>query len=105
MELTKPFSPRPSKSLHHFNFLLGCSIGVLGESGEDGGWKGGGWVRAQTGERLQTRPGEWRESTGEVWSRGFISRGPEVCGNAAESGEIRGKMQHAAVRGLRHRRY
>lgn len=31
MELTKPFSPRPSKSLHHFNFLLGCSIGVLGE--------------------------------------------------------------------------
>lgn len=35
-----------------------------------------------------------------MWSRGFISRGPEVCGNAAESGEIRGKNAARGSKGL-----
>lgn len=93
MELTKPFSPRPSKSLDHFNFLLGCSIGVLGE--RERGGEGGRETATQAG------PEERESERGRCGV--FISRGPEVCGNAAESGEIRGKMQQAAVRGLRQR--
>lgn len=70
MELTKPFSPRPSKSLHHFNFLLGCSIGVLGEERRAervgvGGGRQGGRRRARdchrgraSGERERAR-GRW----------------------------------------------
>lgn len=67
MELTKPFSPRPSKSLHHFNFLLGCSIGVLGESGEYGG-RGGG--KGADGRETANKAGRVeREHGGGVESR------------------------------------
>lgn len=58
MEFTKWFSPRSSKSLDHFNFLLGCFIGVLGKRKETEGGRRKG--KKQEGERLQTRLGECR---------------------------------------------
>lgn len=57
MELTKPFSPRPSKSLHHFNFLLGCSIGVLGEERRAERVVGGGGREGADGRETATEAG------------------------------------------------
>lgn len=78
MEFTKRFLFPPSstttttattlssKSLDHFNFLLGCFIGVLGKRKDEAKVAAAAAGVEEMGERLQTRLGEWRVRAGVV---------------------------------------